>query len=266
MNSWLIFSFVGVFVGTLAGLFGIGGGLITVPITFYVLQGLGVDHATALIMAIKSSLAIIIFTSTFSVYSHNKVAPIAWEIVRQLGPGVIIGTVLGSLLALFLPANVLEIIFTVYVTLVSLKMWFGFRVEPNQDSTPSSTLNYIVGAIIGIKSAILGIGGGTISIPYLSWQGVPIHKAVGVSASIGFIIAVSGTVTGLLQSTQGHVLPSNSLGFIFLPALVGVGVTGLIFTKIGSKLSYRLPQKKMQKGFAIFLFIIAAKSISNLFS
>ncbi len=256
---------MGIFVGTLAGLFGIGGGLITVPITFYVLQSLGVEHATAIIMAIKSSLAIIIFTSTFSIYSHHKISPIAWKIVRELGPGVIIGTVLGSFLAVFLPAKALEIIFTVYVTLVSLKMWFGFKVEPNQDSAPSPVLNYIVGAIIGIKSAILGIGGGTISIPYLSWQGVPIHKAVGVSASIGFIIAISGTITGLFQSTDQFNLPPDAIGFIYLPALIGVGATGLVFTRIGSKLSYKLPQKKMQKGFAIFLFIIAAKSVTNLF-
>ncbi len=265
MNTWLIFSFVGVFVGTLAGLFGIGGGLITVPITFYVLQSLGVEHGTAIIMAIKSSLAIIIFTSTFSVYSHNKISPIAWKIVRQLGPGVIFGTVAGSFLAVYLPATVLEIIFTIYVTLVSLKMWFGFKVEPSQDKVPSAVLNYGVGCIIGIKSAILGIGGGTISIPYLSWQGVPIHKAVGVSASIGFIIAVSGTLTGLLQSTAQYTIPESSLGFIYLPALIGVGATGLIFTKMGSKLSYKLPQKKMQKGFAVFLFIIAVKSVSNFF-
>lgn len=265
MNSWLIFSMVGVFVGTLAGLFGIGGGLITVPITFYVLQSIGVEHETAILMAIKSSLAIIIFTSTFSVYSHNKISPVAWKIVRQLGPGVIAGTVLGSLLAVYLPAIALEIIFTIYATLVSLKMWFGFSVEPSQDKEPSATLNYVVGGIIGIKSAILGIGGGTISIPYLSWQGVPIHKAVGVSASIGFIIAVSGTITGLMQSTAKYTPPPHSLGFIYLPALIGVASTGLIFTKVGSKLSYKLPQKKMQKAFGAFLFIIALKSLSNFF-
>lgn len=263
MDSWLIFSFVGVIVGTLAGLFGIGGGLIIVPITFYVLQRIGVDHKTAIVMAIKSSLAIIIFTSAFTVYSHNKIVPIAWKIVRQLGPGVIIGTVLGSFLALYLPATALEIIFAIYVTLVSLKMWFGFSVEPSQDKEPSARLNYIVGAIIGIKSAILGIGGGTITIPYLSWQGVPMRKAVGVSAAVGFIIAVIGTITGLMQSTADYSPPESSLGFIYLPALIGVVSIGLIFTRVGTKLSHILPQKKMQKAFAALLFIIALKSLYN---
>ncbi len=254
---------MGVFVGSLAGLFGIGGGLITVPITFYVLKSLGVDHATAILMAIKTSLGIIIFTSTFSVYNHNKVNKIAWKIVFELGPGIIIGTVLGSYLSVYIPAKILEIIFTVYVTLVSLKMWFGFNVEASKDATPSTFLNYIVGAIIGIKSAILGIGGGTISIPYLSWQRVPIHTAVGVSACIGFIIAVSGTITGLMQSVDQFHPPADSLGLIYLPALIGVGVTGMFFTRLGSKLSYKLPQQKMRKGFAVFLFIIALKSVTN---
>tara|TARA_Y100000296_G_C5139466_1_gene240155 strand:+ start:329 stop:1132 length:804 start_codon:yes stop_codon:yes gene_type:complete len=266
VNSWLIFSFVGVFVGSLAGLFGIGGGLITVPITFFVLTQLGISDATAIVMAIKSSLAIIILTSTLSVYSHNQISRISWSIVKELGPGVLIGTVLGSFLSTYLPPKVLEIVFTLYVTAVSLKMWFGFSVEANEDQKPSSILNYIVGAIIGIKSAVLGIGGGTISIPYLSWQGVPIHKAVGVSACIGFIIAISGTLTGLFQDTSGYTLPAQTIGFIYIPALIGVGMTGIIFTKIGSKLSYKLPQQKMRKGFALFLMVIALKSASRFLS
>ena len=251
-------------MGTLAGIFGIGGGLITVPITFYVLQTMGVPHETAILMAIKTSLAIIIFTSTLSAYSHNKISSIAWKIVKELGPAIIVGTIFGSLLSVYLPAKALEIIFTIYVTLVSLKMWFGFSVTPSEDQSPATGLNYLVGCIIGIKSAILGIGGGTISIPYLSWQGVPIHKAVGVSACIGFIIAITGTITGLFQSTQSHQIPHDSLGFIYLPALIGVGATGLIFARVGSKLSYKLPQHKMRKGFALFLFVIALKSITRL--
>jgi uncharacterized protein len=265
VNSWFLFSIVGVFVGSLAGLFGIGGGLVTVPITFYVLKSMGVDHGTAILMAIKSSLAIIIFTSTFSVYSHHKINKIAWRIVFELGPGVILGTLLGTYLSTYLPPKVLEVIFTIYVSLISLKMWFGFSVDSSQESHPSVFLNYVVGVIIGLKSAVLGIGGGTISIPYLSWQGVPIHKAVGVSASIGFIIAVSGTLSGLFHSTTDYNLPPHSLGLIYLPALIGVGATGILFTKIGSKLSYKLPQKKMRKGFALFLLVIALKSISNQF-
>ena len=264
MNTWLIFSLVGVFVGTLAGLFGIGSGLITVPITFYILKNMGVEHSTAILMAIKTSLAIIIFTSTLSVYSHNKINKIAWKIVFELGPGVILGVIAGSFLSFYLKASTLEIIFTVYVTLVSLKMWFGFSVDAVEGKAPATWLNYVVGCIIGIKSAVLGIGGGTISIPYLSWQGVPIHKAVGVSTCIGFIIAVSGTITGLLQPLGGHVPPPNSLGLIYLPGVIGVAITGIVFARVGSKFSYKLPQKTMRKGFAIFLFIIAAKSISNL--
>lgn len=265
MNSWLIFSIVGVFVGTLAGLFGIGGGLITVPIIFYILsEQLRISHPTAVLMAIKTSLAIIIFTSTLSVYSHNKISRIAWNIVKELAPGVLIGTMLGSLLSTYIPAIALEIMFTTYVCLVAMKMWFGFNVQSSENSAPSSKLNYFVGGIIGIKSAILGIGGGTITIPYLSWQGVPIHKSVGVSASVGFVIAVSATVTAFFQSTSEFDLPEYSLGFIYLPALLCVSTTGLLFTRIGSKLSYRLPQQKMRKAFALFLMIIAIKSITRL--
>ncbi len=264
MLSWIIFAVIGAIIGTLAGIFGIGGGIVTVPIIFLYLEQLGLDKNIAIQMAIKTSLAIIVFTSLLSIYTHNKVTTISWDIIRQLFPSIIVGTILGTLLLKQTPVHFIEILFASYVLLVAIKMWLGFSNQPTDEKKPPFFLNSLVGLIIGTKSGLLGIGGGTITIPYLSWQGVPIHKSVGISAAVSFLIAFSGTLTGLAQSEVMTDFSSGRLGLIYLPALFGVLSTSLIFARIGAKLSYKLPQRGLRKGFSVFLFIIALKAFHSL--
>lgn len=258
--TYLIYLLLGVFAGTLSGLFGIGGGLVIVPTLLFCFRFLGFSPDLAIHMAIGTSLSIIVITSSNSVFSHHKRGGIDWKIVRKILIPLIIGTYSGGLISSKLSASLLETIFSVYVVLVSLKMFLDVKIDKVEKET-SIIMYSIVGAIIGFKSAILGIGGGTISIPFLSWRGFSMKKAVGVSAALGLPISIVGSISYIVSGLKVTTLPEQSLGYIYLPAFIGVILTSSFFAHLGAKLSHKLPQDKMRKGFAIFLSIIAVKMI-----
>ncbi|WP_372655097.1 sulfite exporter TauE/SafE family protein [Halobacteriovorax sp.] len=258
--TYLIYLLLGVFAGTLSGLFGIGGGLVIVPTLLFCFRFLGFSPDLAIHMAIGTSLSIIVITSSNSVFSHHKRGGIDWKIVRKILIPLIIGTYSGGLISSKLSASLLETIFSVYVVLVSLKMFLDVKIDKIEKET-SIIMYSIVGAIIGFKSAILGIGGGTISIPFLSWRGFSMKKAVGVSAALGLPISIVGSISYIVSGLKVTNLPEQSLGYIYLPAFLGVILTSSFFAHLGAKLSHKLPQDKMRKGFAIFLSIIAVKMI-----
>lgn len=258
--TYIIYLFLGVFAGTLSGLFGIGGGLVIVPTLLFCFKFLGFSAENAIHMAIGTSLSIIVITASNSVYSHNKRGSIDWKVVKKLLIPLIIGTFLGGLTSSMLSASFLEIAFSIYVVLVSVKMFLDVKVDKVERET-SVLLYSIVGAIIGFKSAILGIGGGTISIPFLSWRGFPMKKAVGVSAALGLPISIVGTASYIISGLKVTGLPEHSLGYIYLPAFIGVILTSAFSAHLGAKLSHKLPQDKMKKGFAVFLSIVAIKMI-----
>ncbi len=258
--TYLIYLLLGVFAGTLSGLFGIGGGLVIVPTLLFCFRFLGFSPDLAIHMAIGTSLSIIVITASNSVFSHHRRGGIDWSIVRKILIPLIIGTYSGGLVSSKLSASLLETIFSVYVVLVSLKMFLDVKIDKVEKET-SIVLYSIVGAVIGFKSAILGIGGGTISIPFLSWRGFSMKKAVGVSAALGLPISIVGSISYIVSGLKVSALPEQSLGYIYLPAFFGVILTSSFFAHLGAKLSHKLPQEKMRKGFAIFLSIIAVKMI-----
>jgi uncharacterized membrane protein YfcA len=262
MTLWLLYMFLGIMVGTVAGLFGIGGGILMVPSLFFALKASAVPDDLAIFLATRTSLAIILFTSFFSALSHHKHSPLLWNILKQLSISVILGTLAGTYLVSSISGYWLEIIFMIYVTLIALKMWFGFKIgAASGQSSPSLATTTVVGFIIGLKSAILGIGGGTISIPYLTWQKIPMTKAVGLSAALGFIIALFGTSYSLVEGFVHPQLPEHTIGAIFLPGLLGVTSTSIIMAKVSSRYAHKLPQEKLRKAFAVILAIVAFKSI-----
>ncbi|WP_417335781.1 sulfite exporter TauE/SafE family protein [Halobacteriovorax marinus] len=258
--TYSIYLFLGVFAGTLSGLFGIGGGLVIVPTLLFCFKYLGFSPEIAIHMAIGTSLSIIVVTATNSVYGHQKRKGIDWQVFKKIFFPLIIGTYFGGMISSKLSASFLEIVFSVYVVLVSIKMFLDVKVDKVQKET-SLILYSFVGALIGFKSAILGIGGGTISIPFLSWRGFSMKKAVGVSAALGLPISIVGSISYIVSGLKVQGLPEHSLGYIYLPAFIGVIITSSFFAHIGAKLSHKLPQQKMKKGFAIFLSIVAIKMI-----
>ena len=251
---------LGIFSGLLSGIFGIGGGLVIVPTLLYCFSLLGFPNEHIMHLSIGTSLSIILITVSNSMYGHYLNGNITWTIVRKIFPSLLIGAILGGFVSSSLSTKHLQIIFSIYVVLVSLKMFADVKVE--RDLKPTSNILYsIVGFIIGIKSTILGIGGGTISIPFLSWRGEKMKTAVGVSATLGIPIALAGTATYIFNGYGTRGLPEYSLGYVYLPAFAGVILTSTFFARIGARLSQRLPQALMKKSFAIFLMIIAIKMI-----
>lgn len=258
--TYLIYLLLGVFAGTLSGLFGIGGGLVIVPTLLFCFKFLGFPEDLTIHMAIGTSLSIIVVTASNSVYRHHKKGGIDWPVVKKILYPLVVGTFIGGQVSSMLSADLLEILFSTYVVLVSIKMFLDVKIDQNEKRT-SPLLYSIVGFVIGFKSAILGIGGGTISIPFLSWRGFSMKKAVGVSAALGLPISIVGSASYIFTGLKVSGLPEHSLGYIYIPALVGVILTSSFFAHIGAKLSHKLPQQKMKKGFAIFLSIVAIKMI-----
>jgi uncharacterized membrane protein YfcA len=257
---YLIYLGLGVFAGMLSGLFGIGGGLVIVPTLLFCFKLLQFPEAHTMHMAIGTSLSIILVTVTNSLYGHHLNKNVDWLLSRKIFIPIIFGAFAGSFVSKDLTADTLEVIFSIYVVLVSVKMFMDIKVKQEVKKT-NSVLYSIVGFIIGFKSTILGIGGGTISIPFLTWRGHPMKKAIGVSASLGIPIAMAGVASYIYNGMTVKNLPEYSLGYVYLPALIGVVLTSSYFARLGAKISHRLPQDKMKKSFAIFLMLVAIKMI-----
>lgn len=258
--TYLIYIGLGIFAGLLSGIFGIGGGLVIVPTLLICFKLLQFPTEHIMHMAIGTSLSIILVTVTNAMYAHHLNKNIDWEISRKMFFAIVIGAFGGAFVSKDLAAKTLEIIFSVYVTLVSIKMLLDVKVE--RDLKPTKDIQYwIVGFIIGFKSTILGIGGGTISIPFLTWRGLPMKKAVGISASLGIPISMAGVASYIYNGMNKQNLPEYSLGYVYLPALIGVVLTSSFSARFGARLSHRLDQKKLKKIFAIFLMLIALKII-----
>lgn len=256
---FLLYLVLGVVAGTIAGLFGIGGGLILVPFIHLSLNQLEVPKEIIMQMSIGTSLATIFITGMSSTYSHYKLGSIDWMIFRKMAIGVVIGTFLGGQVATRISGHVLEVIFLVYILVVAVKMWFDAVYESSSKKTSPWLFN-LVGFIVGFKSAILGIGGGTITIPFLSWRGLAMKKTVGISAALGLPISIVGALTYMYNGLGAVGLPEYSLGFVYLPAVLGITLVSSLFARIGAHLSHRLPQAKMKKGFALLLMVIAVKA------
>ena len=256
--TYLIYIGLGVFAGLLSGIFGIGGGFVIVPTLLFCFKLLGFPPEHIMHMAIGTSLSIILVTVTNSMYAHHLNKNIYWRITKKMFFAIVVGAMGGGFVSKDLAAKTLEIIFSVYVSLVSIKMLMDVKVE--RYLKPTKDFQYwIVGFIIGFKSTILGIGGGTISIPFLTWRGLPMKKAVGISASLGIPIALAGVASYIYNGMKLTNLPEYSMGYVYLPALIGVVLTSSFFARIGAKLSHNLDQQKLKKAFALFLMLIALK-------
>ncbi len=262
MSDWFIFIPLGAFVGLLSGLFGIGGGVVMVPALIILLQKIGISEDQTIVIASRTSLAVILFTSLAAACFHHKKQSIIGSHFKELILFVITGTILGAFLVHMISPQYLKLFLMIYIFFIGLKMWFGFKPKKStQKHKGSHLLNFIVGNIIGLKSSLLGIGGGTITIPYLVWQNVSMQKAAGISAAIGFIIALTGTSTELIQASRDIFAKERFVGSIYLPALLGILSTSILFSRLGTKLNHHLPQAKMRKGFALLLLALSAKNL-----
>jgi len=251
---------LGAVAGLFAGLFGIGGGLIMVPALamLFRMQGFAAQHV--MIMAVATSLATIILTAIASVLAHHRLGAVLWDKARRLAPGILVGSALGAIIADRMSDAVLRVIFIVYLLYAALQL--ALQRKPQTGRKPSSRfLDHTVALVIGTMSALIGIGGGTLTVPYLVHFQIPIRNAVAVSSACGLPIACAGTASYILLGWRAPLLPEWSLGYIYLPSFIGIILTSVITAPIGAKLASIIPAQRLKRYFALLLLIMAAKMI-----
>lgn len=256
----LLYLALGAFAGVMAGMLGVGGGLIIVPVLAWIFGRQQVSDALIMHLAIGTSLASIVVTSISSIRAHHQRGAVLWPAFWRLTPGIVIGAWLGAAVADVLSSAALTKIFAVFVLMVAAQMAFGAKPAPQRE-LPKPTGMTITGAVIGMVSAIVGIGGGSLTVPFLSWCNIPIRQAVATSAACGLPIALAGALGFIVTGLNAPHLPAWSLGYVYGPALVGVASASMLTAPLGAKLAHTLPTNSLKKVFAVFLAAVGSKML-----
>jgi len=256
----LIFSLalLGLTTGFLAGLLGIGGGMIMVPFITAILSSRGVATELAIKMAIATSMATIVFTSVSSVRAHHQRGAIRWDLVKGLAPGIILGAAVASLgVFVMLKGAALALFFAAFVSFSATQMFLDKKPPPSR-AIPGQVGLVGAGSFIGFLSGLVGAGGGFISVPFMTWCNVAIHNAVATSAALGFPIALANAAGYIYGGSGVANLPPYSWGFIWLPGLVVIASCSVFTAPLGAATAHKLPVKKLKKIFASILYALAA--------
>ncbi len=259
----LTYCLVGAIVGLIAGLLGVGGGGIIVPILVYLLPQQGVPHNVIMHLSLGTALACIIFTSISSLKAHHRRGAVHWPVVGRISVGIIVGTFLGSCFAAVLSTNALIVFFSLFLYFISLQLLANRKPRGSRD-IPGLLGLFTAGFVIGFVSSLVGIGGGSLSVPFLIWCNITIHHAIGTSAAIGLPIAVAGTLGYLYNGWGAADLPDYSLGYIYLPALFGIAAISIFTAPLGARLAHSLPVGTLKKLLALLLIAIATKMIFSI--
>jgi uncharacterized membrane protein YfcA len=251
---------VGAFAGVVAGLFGVGGGLIIVPVLVFVFQGQGIDASLLVHLAIGTSLATIVFTSLSSVRAHHRHGAVRWEVVRGLTPGIVVGALLGALIADALPTPALRVFFALFELTVAGLLWWN-RQPAAHRGLPGMAGMGAAGGVIGAVSSIVGIGGGTLTVPFLMWCNVHLRQAVATSAACGLPIALAGSLAFVITGWDEPRLPAGATGYLYWPALAGIALASMLTAPLGARLAHRLPVATLRKYFALFLALLGVRML-----
>jgi uncharacterized membrane protein YfcA len=254
---------LGLTVGFVAGLLGVGGGLIIVPVLIFLFHAQGMAAGMEPQLALGTSLASILFTSVSSVRAHHRHGAVEWTLVRRITPGILIGTLAGAWLATQMSAQALKIFFVMFLFYAATQMWLDFKPKPHR-ALPGAMGTTFAGSIIGAVSSWVGIGGGTLSVPYLLWHNLTLHRAIATSAAIGFPIAAAGTIGYVIGGRDTSSLPAHSLGFVYLPALLGIVVGSVLTAPLGARSAHRLPVGPLKRIFAVLLYSLAVRMLFSL--
>jgi len=248
---------LGLATGFLAGLLGIGGGMIMVPFISAMLSGRGAAPELAVKMAIATSMATIIFTSISSVRAHHKKGAVRWDIVARLAPGIVLGAMVASLgVFTLLKGAALYFVFAGFVTFSAAQMFLNRKPAPTHQ-LPGTLGQLGAGGLIGFLSGLVGAGGGFVSVPFMTWCNVAIHNAVATSAALGFPIALSN-VAGYVVAGQGlQDAPAHSLGYLWLPALIVIASCSVLMAPLGARAAHALPVARLKRAFAGVLLVLA---------
>jgi len=264
MDFGLILSFIalGSVVGFLAGLLGIGGGLVMVPVltSLFVWQGLPVENVVHL--ALGTSMASIVVTSISSMRAHHKKGGVLWQVVKLIAPGIVVGAFLATFVAARLSSVFLATFFGCFLVYASSQMFLNKKPKPSR-TLPGAGGLFAAGGVIGSISALVSIGGGTLTVPFLSWHNVDVKKAIGTSAAIGLPISVAGTIGYLVNGWGVDIAGDYIFGFINIPAVILISIMSFLMAPVGAHVAHKLPVPILKKVFAILLLGLAVKMISS---
>ena len=256
LNEVLIFSGLGVIAGLLAGMFGIGGGLIIVPDLIGTFINLGFDESIIVHLSIGTAISCIIFTGLASANAHRKKKSIDFNHLKPVASGIILGALAGALFAVQIEGIFLKITIAIFVLLVGIQILFDIKIYSKR-ITPNKPKSVFAGSVIGFLSSMLGIGGGTFSVPYFRASGLKLTTSIGTSAACGIPIAVFGTLGYIIAGIKITELPNLSLGYVYLPALLGVSITSVFAAKYGADLAHYFSQTILKRLMAMWFFIIS---------
>ena len=267
MDLTLILAFLtlGAVVGFIAGMLGLGGGMLFIPFISMLLMARGFPHELVVHMAIATSLATIMFTSISAVRAHHLRGAVAWDIVKKFTPGILLGAWIGPWIGTKMNTVVLASFFTLFVTFSAIQMLMDIKPSPKRELPKEAGL-VAVGGFIGILAGLVGAGGAFISVPFMTWCNVNMQRAVATSSALGFPIALAGTLSNIYYGLGTPNLPAGSLGFIYLPALLVISIGSVLTAHLGAHTAHKMPVKRLKKVFALMLFGLAAHMLYGVFA
>ena len=246
----------GAAAGFAAGLFGVGGGLIIVPVLYTVFSAQGYDQNHLMHVALATSLATIVFTSISSTLAHHKKRAVLWPAVYILSPGIIAGAWLGGIYASSLDNKILTLVFAIFELLVAISLLLKKQPERHQTNI-HKPLAAAGGTIIGFVSSIVGIGGGTMTVPFLHYFNISMHKAVATSAACGLPIALSGTLSYIYAGWGKELSIPATVGYLQLHALFMIDICSFLLAPLGARVAHSISEKKLRLGFSFILLLLS---------
>lgn len=263
MDWWLAYLAIGLIAGFLAGLLGIGGGALIVPMLVFVFTAQQFPPEHLLHVALGTSMATIIFTSLSSMRAHHAHGAVDWRIARALAPGMLAGSFGAALLAGLIPTRPLAMMFTALVIFVGTQLLLDLKPKSTRE-LPGTAGIFVAGAVIGGISSLAAAGGAFLAIPLLAWCNLPLRRAIGTASATGLPIALAGSAGYVVQGWNASGLPHASLGYVYLPALGLVVVTSMLAAPFGARLAHRLPVKRLRMVFAFVFYALALRMLAGL--
>jgi len=261
--EWLAYLAIGAVVGFLAGLLGIGGGAVIVPMLVMVFTAQGLPGEHVLHLALGTSLATIFFTSASSTLAHHRRGAVDWAVARAMAPGILAGSFGAAVAASAIPTRPLAVVFTAIAFYAATTIFFDLKPRRTRE-LPGAAGIFAAGGVIGIASSLLAAGGAFLSIPFLAWCNVPLRRAIGTAAANGFPIAVAGSAGYVLQGLRAAGLPAWSAGYVYLPAFALIAAASMLLAPVGARMAYVLPVKPLRLLLGVVLYGLTLRTLVSL--
>ena len=263
MEWWLGYAAIGAAVGFFAGLLGIGGGAIMVPLLVMLLEAQGLPKAQLMHLAVASGMASILFTSLSSMRAHAIRGSVRWDLALALTPGILVGGLLGSSITAWISTQMFATLFTVVVFFAATNILIDRKPKPSRQ-LPGALGAALVGLVISFVSSLAALGGAFLTIPFALYCNVPMLQAIGTSAIVGFPIALAGSIGFIVAGWGQSGLPPHSIGYVYLPAVLGMTLASVLTAPLGAAAAHRLPTKRLKQVFALLLYGLATKMLVSL--